>query len=91
MVLGRPTQVASDVATHPVLNWMKEYLKPGISDEQLSTKLWPIVDVLEVADSCVLALKAPAVAGERFLVVAESLWGNDVALVSGPLVAAADI
>lgn len=53
--------------------------KPATTD-MLEHETWNIVDVRDVAQVIVKALAADGVAGERFIVAAEPLWGNDFAL-----------
>lgn len=64
------------------LTFLAPYLKPGIPESDLANPFHNVVDVRDLADSIVAALRTPAAGGERIIVSGEKLGPNDFAIAA---------
>lgn len=82
LILGPPTQynTTEEVTGSPRL--IVPYLKPGKTAAELVSAPYNSVDVRDVALASVRALTTPEAAGQRFILSANPLFGNDVAVVA---------
>lgn len=68
--------------THISLGVVVPWLNPGVVQAQLEAQLANIVDVRDIATASVKALQVTQAGGERLIVSAHSLFGNDIAIVA---------
>ncbi|KAL1412063.1 hypothetical protein Q8F55_003060 [Vanrija albida] len=59
---------------------LNSFLKPGAPQQLLAYPFGSMVDVQDVAKVAVKAFTTPEASGERFILAADTLWGNDLAL-----------
>ncbi|TXT11121.1 hypothetical protein VHUM_01872 [Vanrija humicola] len=62
------------------LSILTPYLNPGLDAKFLEQPYGSMVDVRDVAFASVKALTTPEAADERYLLSADTLWGNDLVL-----------
>ena len=72
-VLG-PSLTKAENASNEIVGKLVRREVPGLPRLQ-----FPLVDVRDVAKAHVLAMTAPAAAGERFIVTSETVWYADIA------------
>ncbi|TXT07349.1 hypothetical protein VHUM_03069 [Vanrija humicola] len=82
LILGPPTQYNTTDAVTGSPRLIIPYVLPGKTDAELQVPTYNSVDVRDVALASVRALTTPEAAGERFILSATPLFGNDVAVVA---------
>ncbi|KAL1406832.1 hypothetical protein Q8F55_006241 [Vanrija albida] len=88
--VGPPSGFAAAGAVSGPIAMVVPFLQAGIPDAALGQSFDNFVDVRDVAAAIVSSLQLPGAAGERFILGADTLFGNDFAVVAGSLQGLAD-